>query len=195
MDVGKCISEGLMAFIPVYLELEGNCTVLYTLQGEEVYVNKSLRSVLTLISKYFLIDLKESRKYYGNLLNRKNLVPIPFNGKNIFIPLKTRKPLFKNDGATGYINISSIEEIKSVGGETLIYLINNYKVTCLSSKETVESRVQEGRLVKKIMRSNNKYSHTVKEVMPFYDEYDKPATKGDIALLRKEIINIRRVMD
>src|SRR5699024_10867338 len=131
------------------------------------------------LAKYFLIDLKESRKYYGTLLNTKNLVPIPLNKDYIFIPLKTRKPFYKNDGATGYININSIDKIERHKTETLIYLKNNHKILCLSSFETVNKHIQNGRVVEKLMKNNDGHSCTVKESYCFYDEYDKPATKGD----------------
>lgn len=81
----RYMSEGLMALVSVYLDMKGDCTLLYTLEGGKTYVEKSLISVLNSLAKYFLIDLKESRKYYGTLLSTKNLVPISLNKDYIFI--------------------------------------------------------------------------------------------------------------
>ncbi|HLR34100.1 MAG TPA: hypothetical protein VK071_02090 [Tissierellales bacterium] len=192
MDIQKYVSEGLIAFIPVYVDMKGNCTLLYTFH-DKAYVDKNLRSVLNLLAKYFFLDLKESRKYLGGLLNIKNLVPIPFNKENIFIPVKIRKPYFKNDGATGYININSIDKLERQESKTLIYLKGNHKILCLNSLETANKHVKNGHIVKKLIESNRGYSCTIRENISFYNEYDKPATKGDIALLRKEITDIRSV--
>lgn len=192
MDVKKYVSEELMAFIPIYLTDKGDCTLLYTSEGGKTYIDKGLRTVLRSLAKYFLADLKEIRKYYGELLNTKNLVPMPFNECNIFVPMKARKPLGKNDVATGYININSIDRIEAQGKNTLIYLMNDHEITCLSSLGTVNKHIQNGRIVKKLIENAQEHAYAVRENVTFYEELDKPATKEDIAMLRKEILDIRR---
>ena len=38
---------------------------------------KNHRTVLNQLGNYYLVDLKATKKYYGDLLAYKNLVPIP----------------------------------------------------------------------------------------------------------------------
>lgn len=101
MDIGKNIEEGLMAFIPIYLDMKGNGTVFISKAGGEIVVDRTVRTVINLIAKYFRVDLKASREYYGNIVGSNNLIPLPFDRENIFIPSKVRKPMFKNDGSLG----------------------------------------------------------------------------------------------
>lgn len=195
MDIGKYVSENLMAFIPVYLTDKGNCTLLYTYEGGENYVDRTLRSVLRLLSKHFLVDLKELKEYYGKLLNIRNTVPIAFDEHNIFIPIKTRKPLCKNDGAIGYINIDYIEKIEDKGSNTIIHLINGHEIKCYVYPRTVNKHVKNGRIVKELIGNKDEFESTMRERNLFYEEFDEPATKGDIAVLMKEILKLIERLD
>ncbi len=70
------------------------------------------------------MDLQAARKYYGDLLSMKNLIPIPFTEEDVFIPTKVRKPLYRNDGATGFINIRYIEKVVEYNEQVIIKLVN-----------------------------------------------------------------------
>ena len=58
MDLEKIIYEELMAFLPVYLTLKGNCTLLFTNSGEAYEIEKTIKTVLNQLCKFYLIDLK-----------------------------------------------------------------------------------------------------------------------------------------
>ena len=85
-------------------------------------VEKTVRTVLNQISKFYLMDLKATKKYYGDILNIRNLTPIPFNRENVFIPIKVRKPLYKNDGSFGYVNIKYIKKAYKREDKTIVQL-------------------------------------------------------------------------
>ncbi|NLW39975.1 MAG: hypothetical protein GXY96_03490 [Tissierellia bacterium] len=189
MDMERIISEEIMAILPIYLKLKGNCSLLITKAGNRYEMERTVKSLLNLMGKFFFIDLKASRKYYGNLLNVKNLTPIPFNRENVFIPVKVRKPLCKNDGSFGYVNLNHIERTFKKEERTIIELMDGTAIESLSSLETVNKHIKNGHIVKKLAE-NRDNKMTIKEADPF-DEYDKPATKKDIALLINEIIKIR----
>jgi len=185
----KIVQEELMAFIPVYLDMKGNCTSLYTLKGGVYNVEKSMRTVLNQLSEYFQVDLKACRKYYGNMLFITNLVPIPFNEKNVFVPLKIRKPICKNDGSIGYINIDHIEKLSESKGKTRIYFKNKKTIDSLNSMETVNKHIKKGEIVRKLYL--DRYNNNFCREYDFYTEYNKPATKGDIASIMQEILKIK----
>ena len=189
MELEDIILEELMAFLPVYLSMKGNCTLLYTNRGGQYELESTIRTILNQLSQYYLIDLRAIRKHYSNILNIKNLVPIPFNEENIFVPIKVRKPLCKNDGSFGYVNIKYIKKVSIKKGKALIYLKNDDIIECLSSVETVNKHIKNGKIVKKLYQQNQR-GNIVKEY-DLYKEYDKPATKADIALLINEILKMR----
>lgn len=185
----KIIYEELIAFLPVYVQLKGNCTSIYTIGGGNYYVEKSLRTFLKQLTEYYLVDLKAVRKYYGELLAIRNLVPIPLNHENVFIPLKVRKPICKNDGSIGYINIKYIERVTESSGKTIVYLKDKTTIESLNSLNTVNKHIKNGHIVKRLY--NEKNNINIVNEYNFYTEYNKPATKGDIALIMQEIAKIR----
>ena len=192
MGIEKYIEEQLMAFVPEYIDMLGNSTIVYTYCGGRIEINKSIRSYLNSLGKYFMIDLKETRKYYGRLLGVYNMVPIPFDQNNIFIPVKTRVPMCKNDGAFGYINIDYIKKIEEKKGQVIIHLKSDYEICCISSMKTLDKHIAYGNIVKRLYRERQT---SLPKVVDFYSEYNSPATKGDIALLREEIIKIKETLN
>lgn len=189
MDLEKIILEELMAFIPVYIPLKGNCTRLYTKEGGVYQIERNTRTIVNQLCEYYLMDLKATRKYYGDLLSMKNLIPIPFTEEDIFIPIRVRKPICKNDGATGFINIKHIKKVLELKGKALIELVNGQKIPCLSTIETTNRHIKNGHIVKRLY-GEKQNTITLRECN-FYDEYNQPATKGDIALLRQEILKLK----
>lgn len=189
MDIEKMISEKLIAFLPIYLAMKGNCTLLLTGSGGKYEIEKTVRTVLNRIGKFYLIDLKETKKYYGDILNISNLIPIPFNRNNIFIPIKVRKPLCKNDGSFGYVNIEYIKRTFVAKDKTIIQLTDGNIIESISSIATVNKHIKNGHLVKKLYKEKENIIN-IKE-KDLYLEYDKPATKKDIALVINEILKIK----
>ena len=181
----KIISEELMAFLPVYIESKGNCTSVYTMAGGNYHIEKSLRSFLNQLAEYHIVDLRAVRKYYGESLFIKNLVPIPLNQENIFIPLKVRKPICKNDGSIGYINLKYIEKTTENRGRTTIHLKNKTTINSLNTIETVNNHIKNGNMVRNLYMERKGLDRVGE--YDFFTEYNKPATKGDIALIMERI--------
>lgn len=144
------IKSGLMAFIPQYVDNKGNCTLMFSKEDRPFVLEKNIRTVIRLLCKHYMIDLKESKKRYSHLVSSPNMVPIPLGKKDIFIPLKTRKPMYKNDGAMGYINIRYIEKIKEGKDSTTIQLINGTNIECLCNKTTVHNHLRNGEIVSRL---------------------------------------------
>ncbi len=143
----RVLNKEIMAILPEYVDNRGNCTKIYTMGIDPVILEKSIKTILRLIGKHYMIDLQELKKRYGALVSSPNLVPIPLSKKDIFIPFKTRVPMYKNDGAFGYINMKYIEKIKEEKKSTVIYLSNGIYIPCLCSMSTVDKHMKNGNIV------------------------------------------------
>ncbi|WP_313755600.1 competence protein ComK [Tissierella sp.] len=141
------LNKDIMAIVPEYVEGRGNCTKIYAMDMEPVILDKSIKTIIRLIGKHYMIDLGELKKRYRNLISSPNLVPIPLSKRDIFIPFKTRVPMYKNDGAFGYINMKYIEKIKEEKGSTVVYLSNGTKIPCLCSLSTIDKHMKNGNIV------------------------------------------------
>jgi len=189
-NIEKLIMEGIIGLIPLYIDMKGNSTRAITKENSEVYIYKSIRTVLNIIARYFTLDLNASRKYYGGLIGYSNIVPIPFNRENIFVPIKVRSPISKNDGSFGYFNIANIKGVREKSEGIEIILDGNIFVKSLQSMKSIERHIRDGEIVRKIYQDRGKLI-VMEDRSDFYSEFNKPATKGDIAALRSELLDIK----
>lgn len=141
------LRNGIVAFLPEYIDLKGNCTIIYGKDSKKSIVEKPIKTVIKLIAKFHLLDLNEAKKRYKPLVSSSNLIPIALNKRDVFVPIKTRKPMYKNDGAFGYVNINYIKTVKSKKGATYIYLTNGLIIEALCSPSTVEKHIRNGHVI------------------------------------------------
>ncbi|AFS77315.1 hypothetical protein Curi_c02350 [Gottschalkia acidurici 9a] len=179
--------NGIMALIPTYIEMIGDSTKVITKNSNEYYIYKSIRAIINLLARYNHIDLKETRRFYGNKIGCKNLIPIPFSKENIFAPIKVRAAISKNDSSFGYINIKYIEKIKEKDELGVIYLNDGVQIDTYQRLETVEKHIRNGKLVESIYNGRGNVIVSERNI-DFYQDYNTPATKGDIAALRNDIL-------
>lgn len=185
-NIEKIVNNKILGIIPVYLKNMGNSTSIITLENEEIYIYKAINTVIKILAKYFLVDLNACKSYCRKTIGILNVSPLVFNHENIFVPLKVRKPISKNDGSLGYFNINYIKEIKVKDEEVFIILNEEIKIKCIQSYKTVNKHINDGRIIKEIYKGRSKIS-----LIDFHKEYDKPATKKDILILREEILDIK----
>ena len=188
MRLEDIILEGLMAFLPVYVPSKGDCTKLYTKQGGVYEVEKSISTILNRMCKYHLIDLEAIKKQYGDILSMKNLIPIPFTQEDIFVYIKVRKPLCKNDSASGFVNIRFIDRVLERDDKVLIELSNHNMIECLNSVKVINKHINNGHIVKKLY-SKKQRGIAIKDYAS-YEEFNKPITMVDILFLAEKIIEV-----
>lgn len=183
------VNKNIIAIIPEYIQNYGNSTKIITENSDEVLKYKRLHTVIKNIAKIYAVDLKAIREYCKKIIGVSNVVPIPL-GRSIFIPLKVRKPISRNDGCFGYFNIDYITNVKQEGRFVIVTLNGNIEVKVLQSLKVTKNHIHHGKILKRIYLS--KITPVVSEQSEaFYIDFNKPATKGDIAALRNEILYIK----
>ncbi|KNF09669.1 hypothetical protein CLPU_2c01200 [Gottschalkia purinilytica] len=192
-SIEKIVSSGIKAVVPVYLNMKGNATLIITDTQKDIYVYKNIKTVMNMIARHFMIDLKQTRKYYGNIIGSKNSVPIVFNINNIFIPGKVRNTISKNDGAFGYFNLIHIQTINKKNEKVEIVLRDDRVVDVIQSYKVMQRNIRNGSIIRDIHTSHisGLYSDRVKECLI---EYNKPATKADILSIKNEISKINNLL-
>ncbi|RKD21907.1 ComK protein [Caminicella sporogenes DSM 14501] len=185
--------KGVSCLLPIYKDEFGNITEIIDKSGETYTAYKTLKTVLKLICKYYGVDIKSVRQKYSKIINRKNIIPLPLSQDLILIPFKMRKPIFLKDGSYGYINIFSIENIYSKKGNTIIKLYNEKEITCISKLKTAREHYNNGKAILNDISFKSQYN-PVLDINYLYEELNSPATKGDIAVLKKEIKEIKETL-
>ncbi len=112
---------------------------------------KTMKAILKGLAAYFGVDLKATRKKYGQFLHCAISVPLPLSGDVILVPVKMRLPRYENDGATGYINLEDVEKVeeKEDGGERekcRLYLKGGHSLPVYTSAKIIRQRLHYGRM-------------------------------------------------
>lgn len=189
----KIIKKNILVIEPIYIKDIGNCTRIYTEKEGSIEIEKTIKTVINNISKYYCFDMKEGKKKYGELLNIKKFPPIAFNPNNIFIYIKMRKPISIHDGAYGYIRYDVIEKIIEKDNIRIIKLKNGEQISTLSSISIINKRINNGKIVKRLSEDN--INSILKEDPEFYINKNQLATKSDIALLYMKMLELKEVIE
>ncbi|MDO5718658.1 MAG: hypothetical protein Q4P34_06715 [Tissierellia bacterium] len=132
------LKRGIIAISPVYEKGIGDVTKIKLEDGEET-IDRNIKTVVENIAKTFMLDLTESRRYYGQYLDKKKNIPLVYNSDNIYIVVKTRYPIGINDGAMSYVNCKYVKG--SEGG--VIKLNNGDEIKTFTSDRTIRKNLKE----------------------------------------------------
>ncbi len=192
-EIDKLISLGIYALIPIYKKDFGNATEIIVEDGTSHIMTKTLKSILRLICRYYGVDLNSTRTKYGKIIDQKNIIPLPLCYNIVLIPIKMRKSICLKDGSYGYVNYFSIEDIIQKDEETYIKLRNENMIKCLCSLKTAKDHFNNGKIIVNDESFTSQFNAT-RNSYYFYEEYNSPATKGDIAGLKKDIVEIKETL-
>ena len=184
----KIFQEEIMAIVPEYVDSKGNCTILHRKDLDYLVLDKTIKTVIRLVGKHYMMDLNSVKDRYSPLLSSRNLIPIPLSRRDILIPMKTRIPMYKNDGAFGYINMKYINDIKKNGKTTTVILENGLEIECLCGIDTVNKYLRNGKIISRCYEDR---AMGVREPEAHYNSLI-PATKADIEMLNRKLEEIVR---
>lgn len=140
--IDQCYRTGIVFISPEYKKGIGDTTIIKT-ETESLVVEKNIRAVIINLAKYLFLDLNESRNYYKEFLGKGKNLPLVLNEENIFICLKTRYPIGKNDGAMTFLNPKYIDSY----GQGLITLKSGEVLPTFTSDKTIKKNLKDHRYI------------------------------------------------
>ena len=102
--------ENIVAVEPIYEKGFGDATKIYLENGETIIDKRKINTVLKEIAKTELIDMKQVHELIKKYSSLKKSLPHVFDKNHIYIGIKTRKPICKNDGTLAFVNLNKIKE-------------------------------------------------------------------------------------
>lgn len=177
----EIIKEKIIAIIPVYMANKGNSTIIYTEKSKKV-LYKSIKTVFKNLCNHYHLDIKQCNDYYKKFVLNKNSIPTPFSGEDIFIQLKVRNPIGKDDGAKGYFRMDSILEFEQEQGFSLIRMENNLELKCLCGIEAIKKQVKNGEIIKRMYKKRENNVET-----SFKYDKNRPVLYGDLKELSEKV--------
>ena len=136
----------IAAFLPCYEKGRGQGIKIYYRNGETGFLHLAMRTFLAKTAGLFAVSLRESRKRYGLLLDRKNLVPLVLTPYLLYVPLKARIPAVPGDPAYGYFRLRSIIEINREPQPCTLLLEGGHNLTINQSYRSTRRHLQARKL-------------------------------------------------
>lgn len=178
------IQKKIIAMLPCYTSEGANFTIIKLLNDKEIILKKSISSTIKSLCQFYHYDLQSSKKTCNQMLGVKKTPPIAINKDMVFIAVKTRIPIGKNDGAYSYINIDMIKGIK----DEEIDLKNGDILKVKSKLKTIEKNIKDARLLENIMANRQ---ILIKEEQDIY-MYEEDNIIEDLDIIYRKIQAIER---
>lgn len=191
----KCCSEwldkGLCAILPLYDTDGANCTEILLEEGSRIKHKRKLKSVLIELAGLYQKDLSLLRKNAAKALGQKSMLPISISPGLTLVPFKIRKPVGKDDGAVGYVIESAVIGIDDTENDVILKLKGGFRVIVFEKFKTAQRHLEDaGRVRKNAMQYSLKHDQMSSALNELVDEYERPATRGDIALLSRRLLSL-----
>lgn len=187
----------IRAFIPIYFKDSGEMTKVITAEGEKHVMPITIRTFRSNLCRFYSIDYCSFRRKYGQIIGSTNCVPLAISSNKVFLQLKVRTPMFRNDSAMAYVDLYSIERLEKQKDKkgTDVILKDGYKLEILYSLATVKKHMNNANLVLEHYRKEKGMIEYPEMLEKLYSNLNKPATKGDIVLLASEILSIKNCLN
>ncbi|OJF16291.1 MAG: hypothetical protein A6D91_09420 [Bacillaceae bacterium G1] len=109
-----------------------------------VHVNRFLRA----IAFYFGTDVSALRHRYGPAIGRKQLIPLPFTGDWVMVPLKVRNPIGRQPVYGWFVAQHICRMEPAAPQQTRVELNGKHVVTVLHSFHFCQAQMRHVRLVR-----------------------------------------------
>lgn len=132
------LREDFQFIIPKYDDC-GDGTLIYTFSSKEVYIAKSLATVLKKFYFFQSLDRLAIKRKMRDLGIKEN-GPIFIKGQ-VFVKARVRKPIGRSDGAYGYVNLKAIKFLNERRGRVFIELVDGGRLEVLDRLETISKNI------------------------------------------------------
>ena len=116
------------------------CSEIILCDGTVLEDCRRIRSLVTALARHYAVDLVALRQLCGQLLHRRNYLPLPLAAGLLLVPL----PLAGSPERVGYVNYLCIESIEKTDTPG-IKLTGGAEVNCFLSRATLENRLLAAR--------------------------------------------------
>lgn len=185
------LESGMCGFIPLYGKDGTNGTLILMRDKSPQWEKYRLRTLVAQLARLYQKDIFLVRLKARELSGQRTMNPLPISAKIILVPFKVRKPVGKDDGSVGYIFISAIREAATRDKGTVIILNDDQEIPVMDSLSTANRRIRTARHISASRVLYPLYEEKRESVWrEMQESYTQPATRGDIAMLSKNILNL-----
>ena len=136
--------EEVVAIEPKYVKGKGNMNIVHLKNGEVKEDKRRIQTIMKNMAMLELFDLKLGRKLIEMNVGISKNIPYVFDLENIFVAVKTRVPIGKNDGAMSFVKLSEI--VNSEIEEDTLLLSTGSSLKFLEKASKVQERIRYGKV-------------------------------------------------
>ncbi len=137
------IYSNIAALIPFYDTNGQNSTKILLKDGSKQYAPSHIKVYISRMLYTLHLDPKALKHWTHEITGEKLNTPIVIDEHLIFIPVKLRKSIGKQDGSFGYVNILALTSID----DYQLTLTNNLTLTTLSTKSYITRKQTTAKLL------------------------------------------------
>lgn len=133
----------IAALIPFYSTEGENSTCILLNDGSKIYKSCSVKKYIHYMLYQLHLDPRAVAHWTYEVIGNKLNTPITINNDIIFLPVKLRRSVGKQDGCFGYINHKSLISYDN----NTITLCNGDSLLTLSSKTYIQKKQYDAKLL------------------------------------------------
>lgn len=124
----------MVAILPIYEKGVGNVSRVFYRDGAEDVIPMRVARVMDRLFYEHLLSRHAVEEYYGGFLGIKRNVPAVISRDVVYVPVKVRRPMVRDDGAYGYV---LFREISAQDGARIV-LYDGRVIETLHSRSMLE---------------------------------------------------------
>lgn len=133
----------IAAIIPFYSDNGENSTCILLNDGSKLYKSCSIKRYMHYMLYSLHLDPNAVKHWTYETIGTKLNTPIIIDDSLIFLPVKLRKGVGKQDGCFGYVNSKLIQACE----DNLITLCNGETLVTLSPKSYIQKKLTDAKLL------------------------------------------------
>lgn len=185
------LDSGLCAILPRYEKDGANGTDIFFEDGSRISHKRKVRSVIKELAGLYQKDLTLIREHAAKALVQKSMLPISIAPGITLVPFKVRKPIGQNDGAIGFLFESAVINLEKAERGSVVKLKGGFEVPVFENIKTARRHMENAdRVRKNAVQYGLKHEQMSLALNEMRDEYERPATRGDIAILSRRILSL-----
>ncbi|NLM06525.1 MAG: hypothetical protein GX219_06365 [Tissierellia bacterium] len=141
--------RNLRAFLPIYEDGLGDVTLVFD-GGRRDLVEIKSKAYLNRIMRYYFLDYNALKHRYGDMLNVRNLMPIPMDG-DVLVPFKARVNPIGGDASFGYYSLNSFVDFQEKDEGTLIFLLDDIVLESPTKLNSNRKHLANGMVMKSLV--------------------------------------------
>ena len=152
LDTRELLEMCVCGVLPVYDNYGDNISRILLWEAEPIYQRYRTDTMIKRIAETFCKDISLIKKRASHLSGQRTCNALPIAHNIVLIPFKTRIPICKDDGATGYVLLSAIDDVSENKSEGVsIQLMNGHTIITSEALKTCKHRIAMAKHISDIM--------------------------------------------